>query len=449
MENQYNYYQPESPSHIQSDADKKKPPKKNKTPLKFLLVISLALVFGIVASLTFTFTNMLSGHVRNITAGLNPFAVEGPEVVEEPEEIPEVLPFTEASENDGPILLQSASVVSSDVSDMVERVMPSVVAVTNLSAQQVQDWFGNIHTQENESAGSGFIIAMEEDELLIVTNDHVISGSDTISITFYDGTILDADVKGSSPDYDLAIVAVSMDHISAETLEVIAVATIGDSNQLRMGEPAIAIGNSLGYGQTVTTGVISALNRVSQAPSFDLSGGMSADMELIQTDAAINPGNSGGPLMNAVGEVIGINSAKLVGATIEGVGYAIPISDVADILDNLMAQTTRPRVDDENRGFLGISGTSISPDSSERYDMPQGVFISEVHPGSGADEAGLSRGSIITAIDGRSVTSMEALQRELQFFAVGERVPLTVQVPQSDGGYEETIVNIILGERSE
>ena len=251
-------------------------------------------------------------------------------------------------------LSQTSSVVTSDVSSVVEKVMPSIVSITNMSVEEVQNFFGGVSEQKSESAGTGIIISQSDTELLIVTNNHVIQGSDTLTVTFNDGTSLGANIKGSDSEYDVAVIAVPLDSISDETMNSISVATLGDSTTLKVGEPAIAIGNALGYGQSVTTGVISALNRsASETDGETGEATEDSDAKLIQTDAAINPGNSGGALVNANGEVIGINSSKLVGETVEGVGYAIPISDVSDLIQNLMNQETKTKVAENEQGVIG------------------------------------------------------------------------------------------------
>jgi len=424
------------------------PKRKKHTGLILILIILGILVLGSLGLVSLLIVNHATPRIgeviSHITGGSND---TDPSIL--PDEAEQIGEDTEVQGDatTRPNLTQHATIVTNDVSDIVEKVMPSVVSITNLSVSQVQNFFGGVETQQSESAGSGFIIDQNDNELLILTNEHVISGSSTISITFVDGQVYEANVKGSSYEYDLAVVAVDVANVQQSTLDAIKVSELGDSTVLRMGEPAIAIGNSLGYGQTVTTGVISALNRVSQAQTADASSEGNANVELIQTDAAINPGNSGGPLLNGVGQVVGINSSKLVGATVEGVGYAIPISDVMHIIEDLLNQETRARVGEADRGFLGISGTTITSETSQRLGMPQGVFISDVSPGGGAAAAGLARGTIITKIEGRDVLSMEGLQSELQFFAIGDNVNLEVQVPQPDGSYEAQQVTVTLGER--
>lgn len=416
MDNQYNYYNPgPDDQNIWSEQPTEEPPKKKKggNSKKWLSIVSGGLVFGIVACAAFQAGNII---VDRVTGG-------------EAKEVRQTSTTTQ--------LNQMSSTVTSDVSGIVEQAMPSIVSITNMSIQEVQNFFGQTQEQESESLGSGIIIQQSDTELLIATNNHVVEGADTLTVTFVDEENVEANIKGTDPSKDLAIVAVPLESIKDSTMETIAIATLGDSNEVQVGEPAIAIGNALGYGQSVTTGIISATNR-----QIDMDG---FDSELIQTDAAINPGNSGGALLNANGAVIGINTAKINSSVAEGMGYAIPISDASEVLTNLMNRETRERVSDEARGYLGITGQDVSSDIGEAYNMPTGVYISEVTKGSGAEQAGLSRGSIITGMEGVTIDSMETLQDQLSYYAVGETVELTVQVPASGGEYEEQTVSVTLG----
>ena len=314
-----------------------------------------------------------------------------------------------------------------------------------MSVQEVQNYFGGTSKQESESAGTGIIISQNDSELLVVTNNHVVAGSDTLTVTFADGNSVEANIKGTDSEYDVAVVAVPLDSISEDTKKAISVATLGDSTELKVGEPAIAIGNAHGYGQSVTTGVISALNRSVSETDQTTGETTESSVKLIQTDAAINPGNSGGALVNASGEVIGINSSKLVGDSVEGVGYAIPISDVSDLIENLMNQETKTKVAEADQGAIGIKGMSVSTEYSQQLNMPEGVYVSEVTKGGGAEKAGMTRGCIITGINGTTVSSMDDLQEQLQYYAKGDEVELTIQVPQSNGEYQEQSVNVTLG----
>ena len=280
---------------------------------------------------------------------------------------------------------------------------------------------------------------------MIVTNNHVVENSDALTVTFNDETSVAANIKGNDATYDVAVIAVPTESLSSDTLSSLTVATMGDSTKLKVGEPAIAIGNALGYGQSVTTGVISALDR-SVATTDSRTGETKEDgVNLIQTDAAINEGNSGGALVNVNGEVIGINSAKLIGDSVEGIGYAIPISDVSDLIQGLMNQETKEKVDEDDQGMIGITGISVSDAFSQQIDLPAGVYVTEVTSGGGADKAGMTKGCIITALNGNSVDSMDALQGQLEYYAKGETVTLTLQIPQTNGEYKEQTVDVTLG----
>ena len=308
-----------------------------------------------------------------------------------------------------------------------------------MSVQEVQNFFGGISQQESESAGSGIIISQNDSELLVVTNNHVVEGSDTLTVTFNDGNSVEAQIKGTDSARDLAVVAVPLDKISDDTMNAIKVATLGDSDSLKVGEPAIAIGNALGYGQSVTSGIVSATERTLDG----YEGGT-----LIQTDAAINPGNSGGALLNSNGEVIGINTAKVATDSVEGMGYAIPISDASDTIQNLMNQETKTKVSEAEQGYLGIQGVDVSDESAKMYNMPTGVYISDVVKNGGAQQAGLTKGSVITGLEGTTISDMNSLKEQLQYYRVGDKVKVTVQVPGNNGEYTEKTVEVTLGSKS-
>ena len=397
---------------------------------KAVVVTGCALLFGVVSSATFLTTNMVGSKVLGL----------------EQKTTKEVSNTTQNKAS----LSKASSVITSDVSNVVESVMPSIVSITNMSVQQVQSFFGGTSQQEVTSAGTGIIIEQTDSELLIVTNNHVVADSNQLTVTFDDQSSVEADIKGTDSAHDLAVIAVQLDKISDDTLDKISVATLGDSTKLKVGEPAIAIGNALGYGQSVTTGVISATDRESQTTDSETGETTgSSDVKLIQTDAAINPGNSGGALVNANGEVIGINSAKLIGEDVEGIGYAIPISDVTDIITNLMNQETKTKVSEAERGYLGITGLDVEDSDSQRYGMPTGVYISEVSRGGGAADAGITKGSIIVGFNGITIDSMESLQEQLQYYKKGEKVTLTLQVPGDGGEYQEQTVDVTLGSKAQ
>ena len=333
---------------------------------------------------------------------------------------------------------ESISTIVADVSEVVKEVMPAIVSINNHYVETMS-YFGQSFSNEADSSGSGIIVGQNDTELLIVTNYHVIADTDKLTVQFVEGSEAEASVKGTDADMDLAVIAVPIGSVDNSVLQQIAVATLGDSDALVVGEPAIAIGNSLGYGQSVTTGVISALDR-----NIELSDG--TDGTFIQTDAAINPGNSGGALLNMKGEVIGINSNKIGGSAVEGMGYAIPISSASPIIAELMLKETKDKVAEEERGYLGISGISVTDYVSETYGMPKGVYISQVYENTAAAEAGLRKGDIITEFDGEQIESMDELQYELEFHAKGDTVEITVMF--ADGyGYIDRKVQITLGNR--
>ena len=427
MDNQYNYYRPDSDENRGAGnqqgfgAGPQKDPKTSKPKKGYMkkvaLVVGAAVLFGAVGGVTMQGTSYLTGKLL----GKNTKSTVG---------------TTKTVSNAK--LTTSTSTVTSDVSDIVENTLPSIVSITNMSVQEVQNFFGGISQQESESAGSGIIISQNDSELLVVTNNHVVEGSDTLTVTFNDGNSVEAQIKGTDSARDLAVVAVPLDKISDDTMNAIKVATLGDSDSLKVGEPAIAIGNALGYGQSVTTGIVSATGRT-------IDG---FDGEYIQTDAAINPGNSGGALLNANGEVIGINSAKINSSAVEGMGFAIPISDASDVIHNLMNKETRSKVSDEERGYLGIKGYDVSEEGAQMYNMPTGVYVKEVMSGGGAEKAGLTKGSIITGFEGSSISGMSSLQEQLQYYKAGEEVTLTVQIPDKNGEYTEKDIKVTLGKNS-
>lgn len=330
-----------------------------------------------------------------------------------------------------------AKTVVTDVTAVVEAVMPACVSITNNFVEEVQDFWGQTYSQNETASGSGIIIGENDTELLIVTNNHVVDGSDQLYVQFIDGSSVEAQVKGTDSAVDLAVIAVKLSDIEADTKNAICIAQMGDSDNLQIGEPAIAIGNALGYGQSVTTGVISALNRSLEVSETGTSNA------LIQTDAAINPGNSGGALLNIRGEVIGINSNKIGGTAIEGMGYAIPISTAKPIMEELMTRETKDKVAEEQRGYLGISCINVTKDLSENFNMPEGIFVAEVYEGTGADEAGLVRGDIITEFDGTAVKDQNELTARMEYYKVGETVEITI-MQGSPNGYQAKKVMVTL-----
>ena len=335
----------------------------------------------------------------------------------------------------------STSSGSMDVTSIVQSAMPSIVAITNKSVQEVQNYFsmfsrgGGTQEQEVESQGSGIIIGQNDSELLIATNNHVVEGADTLSVCFADDNACEATVKGTDSDNDLSVIAVKLSDISDDTMSQIKIAEIGDSNQLQVGEQVVAIGNALGYGQSVTTGIVSAVNR--QLEDSNSENGF------IQTDAAINPGNSGGALLNMQGQVIGINSAKLASTEVEGMGYAIPVSTASPIFEDLMNRQTRTKVSSDQAAALGIKGQTVDSSIAEAYGIPQGVYVAEIEQGSAAEKAGITAGSVITKFDDTTIESMDDLKSCLEYYAAGETVDLVVKIADN-GSYVEKTLTITL-----
>ena len=361
-----------------------------------------------------------------------------------PEQGEELLPEPFPGGNIPGILPEAPAVPApaTDVSQVVEEAMPAVVAVASTAVYQMPDfgfgWFfgGGSQSYEVPSSGSGIIIGENDTELLIVTNNHVVQDTVSLKITFVDDTAVDAAVKGTDPDTDLAVISVPLDQIPQETKEKIAVARLGDSDGLKVGQGVIAIGNALGYGQSVTVGYVSALNR-----EIKTSDGNTR--VLLQTDAAINPGNSGGALLNMKGEVIGINAAKYSSTEVEGIGYAIPVSSVQDILDELMNRKTRSEVAEEKRGYLGIQGTTVDEDAAAAFGMPKGVYVYKILKDGAAADSQLREKDIITKLDGMTVKSMQELQKFLKGYETGETIELLVQ-RQEDGQYKEIQIPVTL-----
>ena len=433
MDNQYNYYDPnkEDKNNIfdeQPQGMNGQLPKKHHKCPRWAKLAGSAVAFGVIASCTFMGVNAVAGKYFGTNTTQQTSSSKA----------------TTSKNSDSSSTLklsQSSSTVTSDVSDIVNNAMPSVVAITNMSVQEVQSYFGGTQQQESTSCGSGIIIGKNDSELLIVTNNHVVEGAETLTVSFANETSVEASIKGTDSSKDLAVVAVPLDSIDDDTMNAISIITLGDSDKLQVGEPVIAIGNALGYGQSVTTGIVSALDR-----NLDMEG---FDSKLIQTDAAINPGNSGGALLNANGELIGINTAKVNANAVEGMGYAIPISDATSVIENLMNRETRTKVDESEQGFLGIEGYDVTSEKAEMYSIPTGVFVRSVEDGSAADKAGITAECIITKFDGITIDSMSTLQSQMQYFKAGDKVEVVIEVPNKSGTkYEEKTVTVTLGERS-
>ena len=339
-----------------------------------------------------------------------------------------------------------------DVSDIAAEGMKSVVSITTKSVQDVQNYLGYYGfggsqgyttQQEVEGSGSGIIVGKNDDNLLIATNYHVVSGADTVSVTCIDGETYAATVNGYDEDKDLAVVSVPLSDISDDTMDQIEVATIGSSDDLKVGEQVVAIGNALGYGQSVTTGIVSAKNHKMNDQGIEQDEDSDAT-NLIQTDAAINPGNSGGALLNTAGEVIGINSVKYSDTSVEGIGYAIPMDTAKPIIEELI---TNEEVDESNSAYLGIAGVDVTSDVAKTYNMPTGVYVAQVMEGAAAEQAGIQKGDIITKFDGKDVTSMEKLSYNMQYYAAGTTVDVVIE-RSSNGQYEEQTISVTLGKKN-
>lgn len=401
-------------------------------------IVLSAVLFGTVAGTVMTGVQIASSGMVSqffaIVSSDEKLPEQGEELLPEPfpgGNIPGILPEVPA-----------VPAPATDVSQVVEEAMPAVVAVASTAVYQMPDfgfgWFfgGGSQSYEVPSSGSGIIIGENDTELLIVTNNHVVQDTVSLKITFVDDTAVDAVIKGTDTDTDLAVISVPLDQIPQETKEKIAVARLGDSDGLKVGQGVIAIGNALGYGQSVTVGYVSALNR-----EIKTSDGNTR--VLLQTDAAINPGNSGGALLNMKGEVIGINAAKYSSTEVEGIGYAIPVSSVQDILDELMNRKTRSEVAEEKRGYLGIQGTTVDEDAAAAFGMPKGVYVYKILKDGAAADSQLREKDIITKLDGMTVKSMQELQKLLKGYESGETIELLVQ-RQEDGQYKEIQIPVTL-----
>ncbi len=432
------YYDTGSYTHYDSSESMGKPPKKKggfgKTVAKCMV---LALVFGSVSSAAFMGVNYI---------GRNTF---GDSVtLENKEEVS--LSKTQTSAPSSTATGSSSSDIY-DVSGIVANCMPSVVSITNLGTQEFQTFFGT-YEQERQSSGSGIIVGQNDEELLIVTNNHVVSGAKEISVYFNadgdvadDSNVISAKVKGTDPNKDLAVIAVQLDDIPQETRNIIKIATVGDSSTLKVGEPVVAIGNAYGYGLSVTSGIVSALNR---EVSVTADSGQTITNKLIQTDAAINPGNSGGALLNSKGELVGINSVKFISEDVEGMGYAIPITDVESIIGDLMNKVTRDKVDENKKGYLGIVYVDVTEEVAQSYNMPVGVYVRSVVEGGAAERAGIQKGDVITKLDGSGISGGEQLNDALSYYSAGETIPVTVERMQ-DNEYNELTLELTLSTAKE
>lgn len=417
-------------------AKPKKNHKKGGVFRKLVLSVSLGLCFGLFAGLGF----------YAVQRGTGMFGSHGDGVAQEQPAKQQEAKQAESSGKGSIAVVQPANadggetkVIQVDASEVVKQVMPAMVSIVN-DYTVVSSYWGRTYSEPEKSSGSGIIVAENDDSLLIVTNNHVVEEADDLTVTFVDGTEAEAVIKGLDPDMDLAVIAVSLKNLSQETKGAIAVATLGDSDELELGEPVIAVGNALGYGQSVTGGMVSALAR--ELTFEDGSKGT-----FIQTDAAINFGNSGGALLNLQGEVIGINASKIGGAYVEGMGYAIPITAASPIIADLMEKETRTvKVDESEKGYIGIEPQSVTDEASMLYNMPKGVFVYSVESGSAADKAGIRRGDILVRFDERKISDQQDLLDAVQYYKAGETVVITVErLEQSE--YVSYDLEVTLGEK--
>jgi len=437
-------------------SDKKPTRKKQRSRNKLGTTIGLAVVFGLVAGIVFQGVNLTTERFL-VTDTEQKDQVETAQLTKE----------TTADSKDTQNSADSSEVTGS-VASVAKTAMPTVVAITSVSIQEIPYYFGfgfsSRSTQQysSEGSGSGIIVGENDDELLIATNNHVVSGATTLNVCFMGSDVVSAEqetaetaaddsadinvedavsakIKGTDESNDLAVIAVAKADIPQDTLSELKIAQLDTSDDLEVGEQVVAIGNALGYGQSVTSGWISALNRTISTDDMTGSG-------LIQTDAAINPGNSGGALLNMKGEVIGINSAKFASNAVEGMGYAIPISKAQPILEDLMSRETRDKVDSSEASYLGINPLDLSAEVTAMFDMPEGVFVSSVSTGEAADNAGIRKGDIITGFDGQTVTGRDDLNDKMKYYAAGETVDITIARAQN-GQYVEQTVQVTLGSR--
>lgn len=402
--------------------------------VKLAKCASFALIFGLVAGTAFEGSSYVAGSL---------FGTKDKEVAVAPGESKgeDVLRIEGETQTTAPVTT-TASSTGDGVVPIVEQCMPSIVAITNMSQVQYQNWFGQVQKYEVPSAGSGIIVSEDNDYLYIATNNHVVESATTLTIRFSDDTTASAEIKGTDPSTDLAVIQVKKADIDSGTLSTIKVAKLGDSAKIKVGSQAIAIGNALGYGQSVTAGYISALER--EVTTQDEKTGNSYTNKLIQTDAAINPGNSGGALLNSSGEVIGINSSKYNDTAVEGMGFAIPSNTAKPIIEDLI---TKEQVSDDKAAYLGIHGEDVTAAVTEAYNMPEGVFVKEVFQGTAAQQYGIKAGDIITKFDGREIATMEALHTRLSYYEAGAQVEIIVQRPMQNG-YEEVTLSVVLGKKN-
>ena len=442
--NNYVYYQaspagaaPQPAAPVDNQGKKKKKGGAGRFFRKFFACAGMGLCFGLCAAAGFYAVGQSTGmfNQKNVSVA----STDDTQSIDDLKAwVNDQLNKNVASGDSGVLTASTTGVTTADATDVVEKVMPAMVSIVN-NYTQTATYFGQPIEQDGTASGSGIIVGENDTELLIATNYHVIEDAKELTVHFIDDADVKAVVKGSDPDMDLAVIAVKLAHMEQTTLDSVKIAKLGDSDSLKLGQSVIAIGNALGYGLSVTGGYVSALNR--EVEMEDGSKGT-----FIQTDAAINPGNSGGALINMNGEVIGINSNKIGGTVVEGIGYAIPISAAEPILSDLMTYETREKVDDSQVGYLGIIPQSVTADAAELYGMPEGVYVSQVEDGTPAAEAGLLRGDIIQKLDNKKVSTADELREQLKYYSAGETIDVLV-MRSIDGEYVERTVTVTLGAR--
>lgn len=439
-----------SPSVPDNTFGKDKPRKEKSDKAgrfwgKVFATLGLGILFGLAAGATILLMNKAApagsvGTGSDGTEKVKEITKEDKKdkKVEEKEDILEDAPVTTDYADESEV---ASKVIVTDVSDMVDAAMPSIVSITGKYIITGQSFWGQTYSQETDGSGSGIIIGQDDNKLYIATNNHVVEDSEDLKVQFIDGSSAEATIKGTDADVDLAVIIVDLDDLKDDTKSSIKVANLGNSDDVKIGEPAVVIGNSLGYGQTVTYGVISAVDRTLEMDDGTVSKG------LIQTDAAINPGNSGGALLNIEGEVIGISSSKIGGSTIDGVGFAIPITSAQPILSDIVTSVERTKVAENKQGYLGIGGQTVTEEVSNMYGLPVGVLVRQVYEGTGAAESGLEQGDVITAINGKKISSMEDLRGELQYYTKDEVIKVTAS-RLSDGLYSELEFDVRLVDKA-
>lgn len=441
--NNYVYYQaspaaaPQPAAPVDNQGRKKKKGGAGRFFRKFFACAGMGLCFGLCTAAGFYAVGQSTGMFNQKNASVAS-TDESQSIDDLKAWVNDQLGKNVASGDSGVLTASTTGITTSDATDVVEKVMPAMVSIVN-NYTQTATYFGQPIEQDGTASGSGIIVGENDTELLIATNYHVIEDAKELFVHFIDDADVKAVVKGSDPDMDLAVIAVKLADMEQSTLDSVKIAKLGDSDSLKLGQSVIAIGNALGYGLSVTGGYVSALNR-----EVELEDGSKGTF--IQTDAAINPGNSGGALINMNGEVIGINSNKIGGTVVEGIGYAIPISAAEPILSDLMTYETREKVDDSQVGYLGIIPQSVTSDAAELYGMPEGVYISQVEDGTPAAEAGLLRGDIIQKLDNKKVSTADELREQLKYYSAGETIDVLV-MRSIDGEYVERTVTVTLGER--